>query len=127
MGSWNDDNITNSSRGGSCTELADNHVESSILHNGEVLVGCGDEINIWTVVMELSPSDTIVRTPRPAFDVLSCCKNLDLVFTSRFEEWNHSWNEETVVIGDWLNSASDVELHSGSEGNSTIIFRFQVG
>jgi hypothetical protein len=74
--------------------------------------------------MDLGETSTIVRTPRPALDSSSrVYSNYDLIFTSTFEEWSHSWDIETIVVSDWYSISGNVNLKTTRRSQSTIIGR----
>jgi hypothetical protein len=119
LGSWDNHDITSGGSTGSSTDLANDHVQTLELHESKVL---GGEVRGPGIIVDGGETSTIVGTPRPALNS-SGSTNLDndLVATSYFEEWLHSWDIETVVVSEWHGSSSDVKLHTCREGEMTII------
>jgi len=60
-------------------------------------------------------------------DARSSSQDFDLIVTSGFEEWSHSWYVETVVISKWSITRSDVNLKSSGEGEETVVEGFKTG
>jgi len=121
LSGWDNNSITSSGSTGSSTDFTDDHVQLSVLDEGEVLVS---EESDPSGVVDSGPTITVVGTPRPALNGSSRRdKNLDLVTTGSFVEWNHSWHVETVVVSERHGSGGDVDLETSTESESTIVSR----